>query len=59
VIYAQIITSQHHLPGKGIMDKDVDLSIRLAELTFKSPIVAASSECAANLFLIQNLVKTF
>ena len=37
------------------MDKDVDLSIRLAGLTFKSPIVVASSECAANLSLIQNL----
>jgi dihydroorotate dehydrogenase/NAD-dependent dihydropyrimidine dehydrogenase PreA subunit len=38
------------------MDKDVDLSIRLAGLTFKSPIVVASSECAANLSLIENLV---
>jgi dihydroorotate dehydrogenase/NAD-dependent dihydropyrimidine dehydrogenase PreA subunit len=39
------------------MDKDVDLSIRLADLTFKSPIVVASSECAANLSLIRNLVN--
>jgi dihydroorotate dehydrogenase (NAD+) catalytic subunit len=39
------------------MDKDVDLSIRLAGLTFKSPIVVASSECAANLSLVQNLVN--
>jgi dihydroorotate dehydrogenase len=38
------------------MDKDVDLSIRLAGLTFKSPIVVSSSECAANLSLIENLV---
>ena len=38
------------------MDKDIDLSIRLAGLTFKSPIVVASSECAANLSLIENLV---
>jgi NAD-dependent dihydropyrimidine dehydrogenase PreA subunit len=38
------------------MDKDVDLSIRLAGLTFKSPIVVSSSECAANLSLIVNLV---
>jgi dihydroorotate dehydrogenase len=41
------------------MDNVVDLSIRLAGLTFKSPIVVASSECAANLSLIQNLIKTF
>ena len=38
------------------MDKDVDLSIRLAGLKFKSPIVVASSECAANLSQTQNLV---
>ena len=38
------------------MDKDVDLSIRLAGLRFKSPIVVASSECAANLSQVQNLV---
>ena len=38
------------------MDNDVDLSIRLAGLTFKSPIVVSSSECAANLSLIENLV---
>ena len=38
------------------MEKDVDLSIRLAGLTFKSPIVVASSECAANLSQVQNLV---
>ena len=38
------------------MDKDVDLSIRLAGLTFKSPIVVASSECAPNLSQVQNLV---
>jgi len=38
------------------MDNVVDLSIRLAGLTFKSPIVVASSECAANLSLIQSLV---
>jgi dihydroorotate dehydrogenase (NAD+) catalytic subunit len=38
------------------MVKNVDLSIRLAGMTFKSPIVVASSECAANLSLIQNLV---
>ena len=37
------------------MDKDVDLSIRLAGLRFKSPIVVASSECAANLSQVQNL----
>jgi dihydroorotate dehydrogenase subfamily 1 len=39
------------------MDKDVDLSIRLAGLTFKSPIVVASSECASNLSQVQNLVN--
>jgi dihydroorotate dehydrogenase (NAD+) catalytic subunit len=38
------------------MEKDVDLSIRVAGLAFKSPIVVASSECAANLSLIRNLV---
>jgi len=38
------------------MDKNVDLSIRLAGLTFKSPIAVSSSECAANLSLIENLV---
>ena len=38
------------------MAKDTDLSIRLAGITFKSPIVVASSECAANLSLIENLV---
>ena len=38
------------------MDKDVDLSIQLAGLTFKSPIVVSSSECSANLSLIENLV---
>ena len=38
------------------MAKDMDLSIRLAGITFKSPIVVASSECAANLTLIENLV---
>jgi dihydroorotate dehydrogenase (NAD+) catalytic subunit len=38
------------------MDKNVDLSIRLAGLKFKSPIVVSSSECAANLSQVQNLV---
>ncbi|MGD9079579.1 MAG: 4Fe-4S binding protein [Desulfobacterales bacterium] len=38
------------------MDKDVDLSIRLAGVKFKSPIVVASSECAANLSQVRNLV---
>ena len=38
------------------MDKDVDLSVQMAGLTFKSPVVVASSECAANLSLIKNLV---
>jgi dihydroorotate dehydrogenase/NAD-dependent dihydropyrimidine dehydrogenase PreA subunit len=37
------------------MDRDIDLSIRLAGLTFKSPIVVSSSECAASLSLIENL----
>jgi dihydroorotate dehydrogenase (NAD+) catalytic subunit len=37
------------------MDKDVDLSVQLAGLTFKSPVVVASSECAANLSQVQNL----
>ena len=38
------------------MDKVADLSIRLAGIRLKSPVVVASSECAANLSLIQNLV---
>jgi dihydroorotate dehydrogenase/ferredoxin len=39
-----------------MMNTDVDLSAQLAGLSFKSPIVVASSECAANLSLIKNLV---
>lgn len=38
------------------MNKDIDLSTRLAGLSFKSPIVVASSECTASLSLIENLV---
>ena len=38
------------------MVKAIDLSALLAGLKFKSPILVASSECAANLSLIKNLV---
>ncbi len=38
-----------------MMTMDADLSTQLAGLKFKSPIIVASSECAANLALIQNL----
>jgi dihydroorotate dehydrogenase len=38
------------------MLKEIDLSARMAGLKFKSPILVASSACAANLSLIKNLV---
>jgi len=38
------------------MNKEADLSVQLAGLPFKSPIVVASSECAADLSLIKRLV---
>jgi dihydroorotate dehydrogenase (fumarate)/dihydropyrimidine dehydrogenase (NAD+) subunit PreA len=38
------------------MVKERDLSALMAGLKFKSPILVASSECAANLSLIKNLV---
>jgi dihydroorotate dehydrogenase len=38
------------------MVKEIDLSARMAGLKFKSPILVASSACAANLSLIKNLV---
>ena len=36
------------------MEATTDMSVRVAGLTFKSPIVVASSECAANLKILKN-----
>jgi dihydroorotate dehydrogenase len=43
------------MPKKGNMADTVDLSVEMAGLRFKSPILVASSECGSNVSMLRHL----